>query len=95
VKLFLEGMLRFYELVAFTSATKAYAMAVVRFIDPEKKYFSRIFSREHCTMINGYAVKDLRVVSNDLSRVILLDNLIVSFSMQLSNGIYIKPFKGE
>ena len=84
---FLEDMHLLYELVVFTSATKEYADAVVKYIDPYKKYFSRVYSREHCRIINGYGVKDLRVVSNDLSKIILLDNSIVSFSLQLSNGI--------
>ena len=86
VEQFLEEMHILYELVVFTSATKEYAKAVVQFIDT-KKYISRVFNREHCRIINKYAVKDLSVVSNDLRRFILLDNSIVSFSMQLSNGI--------
>ena len=46
-------------------------------------------------MVNGYCIKDLRVVCSDLSRIVLLDNSVVSFAMQMSNGIFIKPFEGS
>ena len=44
--------------------------------------------------MNGCPIKDLRVVSSDLSRIVILDNSVVSFALQMSNGIYIKPFNG-
>jgi hypothetical protein len=41
-------------------------------------------------------VKDLRVINNvHLKDMLLVDNAVYSFGMQLSNGIPITPFKEE
>jgi len=95
VESFLKEMSKLFELVVFTSAEREYAKCVVKWLDPMGIYIKRIYSREHCKMVNEYCIKDLRVVCSDLRRVVLLDNSVVSFSMQMSNGIHIKSFLGS
>jgi CTD small phosphatase-like protein 2 len=53
--------------------------------------------RQHC--INpapGVYVKDLRIIKDrDLKDIAIVDNSIVSFAYQLSNGIPISSFTGQ
>lgn len=44
----------------------------------------------------GFYIKDLRIVANrDLKDIILVDNLVHSFGLQIDNGIPIMDFKDE
>lgn len=52
--------------------------------------------RQHCLETRkGHFLKDLRVVANrTLKDIIMLDNLVESFGLQLSNGVPILEFTG-
>jgi hypothetical protein len=66
-------------------------------IDPKGIYFQHRFYRDSCikTTDNVY-VKDLRVLKNvDMRDMLLVDNAVYSFGVQLSNGIPITPFKED
>ena len=68
----------------------------MRLIDPKRKYFACEMYRSNCILINNcFYVKDLRQITRDLSQVIIVDNCITSFSLQLDNGIRIKDFTGD
>lgn len=69
---FLEKMAKQYELVVFTASLSKYAEPLVDRLDPKGYCFFRLF-REHCTMINGAFVKDLKRLDRDLKDVIILD----------------------
>jgi CTD small phosphatase-like protein 2 len=93
----LEEVNKYYEVVVFTASHKWYADVILDYIDPENKYFQHRLYRESCikTTDNVY-IKDLRVIRNvDLKDMILVDNAIYSFGLQLSNGIPIIPFKHD
>ncbi len=81
-----------FTLVAFTASIEEYAQAVVSFLDPEGRLFSAVYSREHCTRVNGKFIKGLGILNTHPDHVILVDNSCLSFVQQLSNGVPILPF---
>ena len=94
-KQMLEHVNKYYEVAVFTASHKWYADVILDFIDPKNIYFQHRFYRESCikTTDNVY-VKDLRVLKNvNMKDMVLVDNAVYSFGMQLSNGIPITPFK--
>ena len=67
-------------------------------IDPKRKYFEDILSRQHCTFINGMFVKNLNIASQfgaNLNDVTIVDNYVHSYALHLDHGIPIKPFYGS
>lgn len=55
--------------------------------------FDDCLSREHCTKIDDHYLKDMNCIKNvSFSDLIIIDNLISSFTLQLDNGIPIKPY---
>ena len=66
-----------------------------KLIDPERRY-PRLY-RQHCIRTReGIYIKDLRVIRNrQLKDIILVDNAVYSFGLQLSNGIPIASFKED
>ena len=95
LSLFLQEMKRHYELRVFTSSEESYASQIINKIDESGSLFTKKYFRQNCRLVNGRLVKDLRVLECDLRRVVLMDNSVVSFCLQLSNGVYIKSFYGS
>ena len=80
----------------FTAAIPEYARAVASKIDPDNKIFRYIFTRANCLQTkNGFFIKDLRLLGRDLSKVIIVDDLIHSFGFHIDNGIPILEFRGN
>lgn len=87
---FLEAMVPLYNIVIFTAAAQDYADVVLDNIDPENKLFCRRLYRQHTKSVNSeYNLKDLALVSDDLARTIIIDNVPENFTQQKSNGIFI------
>ena len=86
-----------FELVIFTASIENYAQAIVDYLDPNKKLFAAVLSRQSCMETkNGLYIKDLRIIRNrKLSNIILIDNLVHSFAFQINNGFPILEFKGN
>lgn len=79
--------------MVFTASHKGYADKVIDLLDPEQKYISHRLFREHCFKTKqGVYVKDLRILNRRLERVVLVDNAMYSFVLQLNNGVPIIPF---
>lgn len=86
-----------YHIVVYTASQQAYSDAVLNFLDPKNKYFKHRLYRHHCIseMINDHKfyIKDLRIFKNiDLKDIVIIDNSILSFAYQISNGIPILPY---
>lgn len=68
---FLETMNKKYEMHVYTMATKAYARAIAKIIDPEAKYFGdRILSRDESGSLLQKSLKRLFPVSTSMVAII-------------------------
>ena len=66
---------------------------MIDLLDPDKKYISHRLFRDHCFKTKqGVYVKDLRILNRSLEKVVLVDNAMYSFALQLTNGVPIIPF---
>lgn len=72
------------------------------YLDPERKYIEHIYHTEYVTPTskkdiygNTIKVKDLRIISRDLSQVVLVDNHAHSYGFQIENGIPIIDYWGD
>ena len=83
-----------FEIYVFTASTEDYARPIVEFLNMKKKTIQGILSRSNCLETNrGFRIKDLRVIKNrGLEDIIIVDNLVHSFGLQLENGIPILEF---
>ncbi|TIA71763.1 hypothetical protein E3P92_02344 [Wallemia ichthyophaga] len=87
---FLKKVASWYTLVIFTASMQEYADPVIDWIDGGRGVFAKRLFRESCTQAsNGSYMKDLDVIDkdNDLSRVALVDNSPISYSINPANGI--------
>lgn len=87
---FLQAVSQWYNLVVFTASVQAYADPMIDWLERERKYFRRRFYRQHCTSTGSGYVKDLSKVDGDLSRIVIIDNSPVSYSMHDDNAISIE-----
>lgn len=94
---FLQRMDPIFEIVIFTAACEDYAELAVNCFDPERKLIKTIISKRSCIETKeGYWVKDLRIIADrELSKMLIVDNIIFSYSFQLENGIPITSYEGE
>ncbi|KAH3745220.1 Carboxy-terminal domain RNA polymerase II polypeptide A smallphosphatase 1 [Pelomyxa schiedti] len=88
---FLNSLKDKYELVLFTASAGEYAEPVLNFLDVNRVFSARLF-REACTFVGGAYVKDLSRLGRDLSQVMIIDNLPISYSLQPENGLPIASF---
>lgn len=89
---FLKEASRHFDLYVFTAGLEIYGKPILDALDPKNEYFKGRFFRDSCRMKKGVYLKDLRTVTEDLSRVILVDNNPVSFLPQPSNGVPVPSF---
>ncbi|KAI0089156.1 NLI interacting factor-like phosphatase-domain-containing protein [Irpex rosettiformis] len=91
VDYFLRKVSTWYTLVIFTASMQEYADPVIDWLDAGRGILGRRLFRESCTQLpNGNYTKDLSIIEQDLSRVCLVDNSPVCYSMNESNGIPIE-----
>ena len=93
-KEFLTEVSKYFVIGIFTASVKAYADAVLDYLDPNKNLIQFRLYRNNCININDKIfVKDLRIIKGiDIKDIILLDNSIYSFSAQINNGILVNSF---
>lgn len=83
---FIKKMSTLYEIVIFTASVEAYAMPLMKQLDPEN-IATGIFWRDHCSQQSAMYVKDLSKLGRRLEDVILLDNSPNSYYYQPENGL--------
>ena len=94
---FLSNITKKYDVYIFTAASKNHADQILRRIDPCFQYFKKVFYRDSCKIIDQFYFKDLSFLNGsiNLSKTVIVDDNLVSFGMNLENGILIKPFLGN
>jgi len=93
VDLFLETVHQWFELVIFTASLSPYANAVIDQLDPKRR-INRRYYRQSCVNKAGSYLKNLHTVSKDLSKIVIVDNSPIAFSLNKENGIAIPDYFG-
>jgi len=86
-----------YELVVFTAGEQDYADSVLDMIDADRNIIKHRLYRQHCVCPEkGVYVKELSIIKDrNMKNILLVDNSIISFAFNMSNGIPIKAFLGD
>ncbi|KAI9073509.1 hypothetical protein K1719_044548 [Acacia pycnantha] len=87
LKEFLKQLSEFADLVLFTAGLEGYARPLVDKIDMENWFSMRLYRPSTISTEYREHVKDLSCISNDLCRVVIVDNNPFSFLLQPLNGI--------
>lgn len=90
-------MSEYYTIYVFTASTYGYAKPIIQYLNRNTKTIHDFLCRTNCMETkNGFYIKDLRIVSNrSLKDIILVDNLVHSFGLQIDNGIPILEYKND
>ena len=88
---------KLFEVAIFTASHSCYSEKVIDLLDPERdKVHHRLFREDCVTVEQKYLIKDLRVIENyDLKDVAIVENSIVSYGLQLYNGIPVPTWTGQ
>ncbi|ONK62507.1 uncharacterized protein A4U43_C07F4650 [Asparagus officinalis] len=89
---FLKNISEFADLVLFTAGLEGYARPLVDRIDVDNKFSLRLYRPSTVTTEYREHVKDLSCISEDLCRIVIVDNNPFSFLLQPLNGIPCVPF---
>ncbi|KAH9258429.1 hypothetical protein BASA81_003478 [Batrachochytrium salamandrivorans] len=96
VRWFLETAASKYELMTFTAGTEGYASKILDDLDPTGELIKHRFYRHHCLKIDDETyLKELQLLNRPLDRIVLVDNNLLSFVTNPSNGIPIESFYGR
>lgn len=89
---FLSEVSRYYEVVIFTAGLQNYADLIIDDLDRKGIWITHRLYRHHTTFQNDTYLKDLTKLGRDLSKILIIDNCKENFSLQPTNGIYIKSW---
>ncbi|PVU88262.1 hypothetical protein BB559_003745 [Furculomyces boomerangus] len=92
VDYFLRKVSEWYKVVVFTASIPEYANSVINFLDPKGTLISSRLFRDSCIPHNFSYAKDLKIVSPDLSQVILVDNSPISYFINQENAVPIQAW---
>ena len=95
---------QFYNIYIFTASTQAYLNLMVEYLRVSKvsmELISGFLTRENCVQIKTNEggvvfVKDINVIDDgDPSKIVVVDDLPISYCLNPDNAVPILPFEGE
>ena len=95
VKEFLREMVKYFEIVIFTSSPKSYADNILDKIDIYNEFFSHRLYRKHVVYENGNSVKRLDMIGRDLKKIVFVDNLKSNAKYNPKNLYHIKTWTND
>ena len=83
-----------FTIYVFTASTVDYAEPIVEYLNEKGKRIHGVLHRKNCMEThNGFYIKDLRIINNrPLKDIVMVDNLVHSFGLQIENGLPILDF---
>lgn len=88
VQALLEAARADFEVFVFTASHQCYADVVIDYLDPRRELIEHRFYRDSCVVVDGCFIKDLRIFhERKLKDLTLVDNSVLSFGLQLDNGV--------
>lgn len=92
---FLEYASRNFNVVVFTAGLKEYADLILNNLDPLNQFINLRLYRDCCIEFENLFIKDLRILGLDLKDLIMIDNCIFSFSLNLKNGVLVPSYYSD
>lgn len=93
---FLQKLSQKFEVVLFSASREDYAEKVLSVLDPSKSVIKECLFRQNCVPYKGICMKDFGVIDNRKKEdLIMVDNQLFSFALDLPNGILVKSYMGE
>lgn len=95
VDLFLKNLSHSFNITIFTASHQNYANKVIDLLDPDNNIISnRLFNRD-CLNFKGLFLKSLDIFNVDPRDLIIVDNAVLCFGLDLANGVPIQEYRGE
>jgi len=91
---FLEQVAFMFDLYIFTASMPEYSLPVIQLLWPGFP-ISRVLTRHHCRVYNGFFVKDLSIFQRNMKDIIIVDNNSLSYQFQYENGIQVTTWIGN
>ncbi|KAG2388872.1 hypothetical protein C9374_000311 [Naegleria lovaniensis] len=95
LKLFMEKVCEWYNVVIFTASVKSYANPVIDRLYHSDKIVDRLFRSSCYVTEHGVYIKDLKTVTDNLAKCMIVDNSPISYMWYQENAIPISNWMGE
>ncbi|OAF66319.1 hypothetical protein A3Q56_05958 [Intoshia linei] len=89
---FLKTVSQWYDLVVYTASVEVYGCSVVRWLENGYHLFKKCHYRKDCKWLDGTFVKDLTIISKDLSNILIIDNSPEAYIEYPNNGLPISTW---
>lgn len=93
---FLQALYTYYEIVIYTASLQPYADLILDQLDRDRRVSHRLY-RNHCTQYGASDIffKDLNGTGRPLHSSVIVDNRIMSFGLNVNNGILVSSYVGQ
>lgn len=82
--------------MVWTAGVQDYADPILDQIDPDKQFFKKRMYRTECVRADQFFIKDLDIIlDREKANMVIVDNSILSFAFDLSNGVPINSYIGN
>ena len=83
-----------YEIFFFTASAKEYGEKIISNIAPFMSK-TKCFFNDSCLFKFGYAIKDLKLLKRPIEKIVLVDDMLGSGSLNPINTVAIEPWNGS